>query len=86
MNQYIGRVTEVFIPKQDMNGKTIDVMDSQLIGFKVLQGNEIIDTIQVQNEENVDIMRDDIVIITRQTNSNQEFISIERYDGDSDGL
>ena len=82
MNQRIGKVIEVFIPVEYKDGKLIDVMDSAKIGFKVQVDDEIIEIIEDQDENNSNILRDDLVLITEQEISGKYFIDIELYDGD----
>ena len=82
MENKIGKVIEVFIPEEYKGDRLIDVMDSNKIGFKVMLEDEVIEVIEEQNEENVKIMKNDLVIITKQNISNTDFIDIELYDGD----
>lgn len=82
MNETIGKVIEVYIPKEYKNNKMIDIVDSKKIGFKIQIDDEIIQIEQEQNEVNSNIFRDDFVIITTQIISNKEFIDIEKYYGD----
>ena len=73
-----GKVVKVFIPKQ-YNGKDlIDVMDRTNIGFKVLIGNEIKQFIVEINKKTGEIMKNNEVIIRKQTISGEEFIDIEK--------
>ena len=81
MIKKIGKVIEVFIPEEYKNGSPIDVMDSTKIGFKVMLEDELIEIIEEQNEYNSNIMKNDLVTITKQTISGKEFIDIELYDG-----
>jgi len=74
MKQQIGKVIEVFIPDED-------VMNSKKIGFRVQLENETVTIIEEQDEYNAKILRDDLVTITKQTISGQEFNSIELYEG-----
>ena len=78
-----GKVIEVFIPEEYKNGGLIDVMDSNKIGFNVLCDGEIIKVIQQQDEFNANIMKNDSVIITKQTISGKEFIDIELDSGEN---
>ena len=82
MKQSIGKVIEVYIPKQYKNGNLLDVMDRNRIGFKVQLNNEIKDIILEQDEFNANIMKNDIVLITEQTISGKKFIDIEQYEGE----
>ena len=83
MKKTIGKVIEVYIPKQYKNNNLLDVMDRTLIGFKVMteEGLKVVET--EQNEENAEIMKKDIVEIIEQTISNVDFIDIRLYGGDS---
>ena len=83
MDKKIGKVIEVFIPEEYKGDRLIDVMDSNKIGFKVMLEDEILEVIEEQNEYNVKIMKNDLVVITKQNISNTDFIDIELYDGDS---
>lgn len=83
MTKKIGKVIEVFIPSEYKAGRPIDVMDSTKIGFKVMLEDEIIEVIQDADEFNTDVMKNDMVVITKQIISGQEFIDIELYDGGS---
>ena len=75
MERKVGRVIEVFIPEEDN-------LDDMTIGFKVLVDDNVIEIIEEQNESNINILKDDLVMITKQVISNKEFIDIELYDGD----
>lgn len=85
MKKIIGKVIEVYIPEQYKNNNLLDVMDRNLIGFKVMteEGLKIVET--EQNEENATIMKKDIVEIIEQTISNVDFIDIRPYGGDING-
>ena len=83
MNKQIGKVIEVFIPKEYNKGRLIDEMDSNKIGFKVMLEDELIEIIEEQDEYNANIMKNDLVIITKQTISGHDFTDIELYDGGS---
>lgn len=74
MNKTYGKVLEVFIPEENK-----DIMLSNKIGFKVLLDNtsEIITIIEKQDEENAKILKDDLVLITKQIINNKEYIDIE---------
>ena len=74
----IGRVVEVFIPTEYEN----DIMNSKKIGFKVKLDNETIEIIQEQNEDNCQIMKNDLVLITEQKIGDKEYIDIYLIDGD----
>ena len=78
----IGKVIEVFVPKQYKNGSLLDIMDRTKIGFKVMTDNGIKEIIQEQNEFNAKIMKNDLVAIIKQTISDKDFVDIELYEGD----
>ena len=84
MIQEVGKVIEVFIPKEYKNGQLLDVMDRTQIGFKVKTNSQTYEIVQKQNEINATIMKNDLVIITKQTISNKDFIEIDLYEGDKD--
>lgn len=84
MIQEVGKVIEVFIPKEYKNGQLLDVMDRTQIGFKVKTNSQTYEIVQKQNEINANIMKNDLVIITKQTISNKDFIEIDLYEGDKD--
>lgn len=81
MEKKIGKVIEVFIPKEYKGARLIDVMDSEKIGFKVMLEDELIEIIEEQDEINTNIYKNDLVVITKQTISGKKFIDIELYDG-----
>lgn len=77
MEKFVGKVIEVFIPKNKLN-----VMNSKNIGFKILINDEIIEIIQEQDINNSHIYKNDLVTITKQIISDKVFYNIEMYDGD----
>ena len=82
MEKKIGRIVKVFIPSDYKNGEIINNMGSNKVGFDVLIDSEILEIIQDQNEDNTNIYKDDLVIVTKQIISNKQFIDIEKYYGD----
>lgn len=66
MQKKIGKVIEVFIPEEYKGNRLIDVMDSNKIGFKVMLEDETLEIIEEQNEYNFKIMKNDLVVITKQ--------------------
>lgn len=82
MDKKPGKVIEVFIPEEIVNGRKLDVMDSKKIGFKVQVEDKIIEVIENQDEHNSNIMKNDDVIITTQIISGKKFVDIELLDGD----
>ncbi len=85
MIKTIGKVIEVFVPKQYKNDSLLNVMDRTEIGFKVVTDNGIKEIIQEQNEFNAKIMKNDLVTIIEQTISDRDFVDIEPYEGDENG-
>ena len=82
MQNKIGKVLKVFIPKEYKNNQLIDEMDSNKIGVEVMLEDGIIEIIQEQNEQNSVIMKNDLILIKRQTISGKSFIDIELYNGE----
>ncbi|MBE6153851.1 MAG: hypothetical protein E7166_06485 [Firmicutes bacterium] len=82
MQKKIGKVLKVFIPKEYKNNQLLDEINSNKIGFKVMLEDGIIEIIQEQNEQNSAIMKNDLILITRQTISGKSLIDIELYDGE----
>ena len=82
MERKIGKVIEIFIPEEYKNGRLIDIMDSNKIGFKVQLEDELIEIVEEQDEFNANIMKNDLVMITKQNISGTDFVDIELYDGD----
>lgn len=83
MERKIGKVIEVFIPTEYKNDRLLDVMDINKIGFKVQLEEELIELIEEQNEFNASIMKNDLVMITKQSISGTDFVDIELYNGDN---
>ena len=84
MNKTIGKVIEVFVPKQYKNGNLLDIMDRTNIGFKVMTDNGIKEVIVEANSINAKILKNDLVQITEQTISDTRFVDIELYRGEED--
>ena len=80
MEKLYGIVKEVYIPEQYKNGQLLDIMDRNVIGFKVLIDNDIYNFEFEQDEFNVRIMKDDEVVITKQIIDGKEYIDIEGVD------
>jgi len=75
-----GIVKEVYIPEQYKNGQLLDIMDRNVIGFKVLIDDSIQSFEFEQDEFNVRIMKDDEVVITKQVIDGIEYTDIEGVD------
>lgn len=80
MEKVYGIVKEVYIPEQYKNGNLLDVMDRSVIGFKVLIDDEVQDFQFEQDEFNVQIMKNDEVLIIKQVIDGKEYIDIEGVD------
>ena len=55
MEKQIGKVIEVFIPREYKNGRLIDIMESKKIGFKILIDDEVLELVEEQDEFNCNI-------------------------------
>ena len=77
MEKRYGIVKEVYIPLQYKKGNLIDIMDRNVIGFKVLIDNNIENYEFIQDEYNSSIMKNDEVVIIKQVIDGKEFIDIE---------
>lgn len=73
MKKIEGKVLKVFIPKND----NTNIYNSNKIGFQVETTEGIKEIIQLQNEKNINIMKEDKVIITEQIVDNNKVINIE---------
>lgn len=82
MVKTIGKVIEVFIPKQYKNGNLLDVMDRTNIGFKIITEDGMREIIVESDEYNAKIMKNDLVVVKEQINSDNNFISIQLYGGE----
>ena len=80
MEKLYGIVKEVYIPEEYKNGQLLDIMDRNVIGFKVLIDDSIQSFEFEQDEFNVEIMKDDEVVITKQIIDGKEYIDIEGAD------
>lgn len=78
----VGKVIEVFMPKEYKNGVLLDVMDRNLIGFKVKIEDGMIEVIQEQDDYNVEIRKEDSVVLT-ETNIDGKNIQILKKQRDS---
>ena len=80
MEKLYGIVKEVYIPEQYKNGNLLDVMDRNVIGFRVLIDDDVQDFQFEQDEFNVKIMKNDEVLIIKQVIDGKEYIDIEGVD------
>lgn len=76
MKELKGKVIEVFIPKED----NIDILKSTKIGFKVITNEGVKEIIEEQDNYNVNILREDMVILREQIIDNHNFIDIEKLE------
>lgn len=76
MNKYIGKVIEVYIPDEYKNGELLDIMDRNLLGFKVMTDNGIRDIVVKSNYDNAKITKGKLVEVT----VNGDDISIILYE------
>lgn len=76
MNKYIGKVIEVYIPDEYKNGELLDIMDRNLLGFKVMTDNGIRDIVVKSNYDNAKITKGKLVEVT----VNGDDISIMLYE------
>lgn len=79
MTKELGRVIKVFIPVEAGE----DIMYSTKIGFKVQTDSGVIEIIEEADEYNSTILREDKVIITKQTIDGKEYTDIEKYEEDN---
>ncbi len=71
MKELIGKVIKVFIPNDDVDKK---------VAFQVSTEEGMYEVIEDQNEENCNIYKDDIVILTFHNIDEKEFIDIFLYE------
>lgn len=84
MKRIKGKVIEVYIPEEYKNGNLLDVMDRTNIGFRVLTEEGIKEVEEEQTESNVEIRKDDRVLIIEQTIDGDDFVDIVAYGGEED--
>ena len=71
MRQLVGQVLRVFIPNSDVD---------KMIAFQVETEEGIYEIVQKQIEENANIYKGDIVLLTFQNIDGKEFTSIDLYE------
>lgn len=71
----VGKVIEVFIPDNN-------IMLSNNIGFRIMIDTEEVEIIQEQDNNNSNILKDDLVKITKQVINDNEYLDIELYEGE----
>ena len=85
MERLYGVVKEVYIPLEyNENNNLLDIMDRHNIGFKVDIDGKIESYEFEQGEFNCQILKNDFVMITKQTIDGTNFIDIEKVESDLD--
>lgn len=85
MERLYGVVKEVYIPLEyNENNNLLDVMDRNNIGFKIDVDGEVESYELEQDEFNCQILKNDYVMITKQTIDGTNFIDIEKVESDLD--
>lgn len=85
MERLYGIVKEVYIPLEyNDNNNLLDVMDRHYIGFKIDVDGEVESYEFEQDEFNCQILKNDFVMITKQTIDGTNFIDIEKVESDLD--
>ena len=85
MERLYGIVKEVYIPLEyNENNNLLDVMDRHNIGFKIDVDGEVESYEFEQDEFNCKILKNDFVMITKQTIDGTNFIDIEKVESDLD--
>lgn len=81
MEQLIGTILDIYIPKEyNNNEELIDIMDRTKITFKI-ETDYSIENIEVeQDNDNVTLHVGDKVLITKQKINDKEFIDIEKME------
>ena len=85
MERLYGIVKEVYIPLEyNENNNLLDVMDRHNIGFKIDVDGEVESYEFEQDEFNCKILKNDFVMITKQTIDGTNFIDIEKVESGFD--
>ena len=85
MERLFGVVKEVYIPLEyNDNNNLLDVMDRNNIGFKIYVDGEVESYEFEQDEFNCQILKNDFVMITKQTIDGTNFVDIEKVESDLD--
>ena len=85
MERLYGVVKEVYIPLEyNENNNLLDVMDRNNIGFKIDVDGEVESYEFEQDEFNCQILKNDFVMITKQTIDGTNFVDIEKLESDLD--
>ena len=85
MERLYGVVREVYIPLEyNENNNLLDVMDRHNIGFKIDIDDKVESFEFEQDEFNSQILKNDFVMITKQTIDGTNFVDIEKVESDLD--
>lgn len=85
MERLYGVVKEVYIPLEyNENNNLLDIMDRHNIGFKLDVDGEVESYEFEQDEFNCQILKNDFVMITKQTINGTNFVDIEKVESDLD--
>lgn len=85
MERLYGVVREVYIPLEyNENNNLLDVMDRHNIGFKIDIDDKVESYEFEQDEFNCQILKNDYVMITKQTIDGTNFIDIEKVESGFD--
>ena len=83
MERLYGVVKEVYIPLEyNENNNLLDIMDRNNIGFKIDVDGEVESYEFEQDEFNCQILKNDFVMITKQTIDGTNFVDIEKVESD----
>lgn len=66
----IGKVKEIYIPKENNNGRIVSYLDSQKVGFKVIVDEKEMDIVVNQNNDNAVIHVGNLVNIEEMNGDN----------------
>lgn len=83
MERLYGVVKEVYIPLEyNENNNLLDIMDRHNIGFKIDIDGKVESFEFEQDEFNSQILKNDFVMITKQTIDGTDFVDIEKVESD----
>ena len=75
MKQFIGRVKKVFIPEDN------DYYTMNNVGFVIDKNNKEEIIVLKQDTFTSNILKEDLVLVTKQVIDGREFVDIEKIDG-----
>ena len=83
MERLYGVIKEIYIPLEyNENNNVLDVMDRHNIGFKIDIDGKVESFEFEQDEFNSQILKNDFVMITKQTIDGTNFVDIEKVESD----